>query len=145
MLRRESCKHLAPPRNTKNREHQLSTQTTANRHNSQAKHLVSSKGQPKSRITPIQHSSHARPITATSCHNYAHPAGSSPDPLSQRNPVRGTCGLSHITTQTPPAPARTCSAPRLGGLLPEEVVDSQERTASRWGLGGEGGNEGRGG
>ena len=52
VLHGESYKYLAPPRNQKEREHLQSTQTTANRHNSQTKHQAPSKTQPKSRITP---------------------------------------------------------------------------------------------
>ena len=44
----ESPKRLAPPRNTKDREHLHSTQTTANRHCSQTRHQAPSKGHPKS-------------------------------------------------------------------------------------------------
>ena len=38
MLHGESSKRLAPPRNTEDRKHLQSTQTTINRHNSQTKH-----------------------------------------------------------------------------------------------------------
>ena len=44
----ESSKLLAPPRNTKDRKHLQSIQTTVNRHNSQTKHQALSKGQPRS-------------------------------------------------------------------------------------------------
>ena len=56
VLHRESSTRLAPPRNTKDRKHLQSTQTTVNRHNSQTKHLelLVSKGQPGSRDTQHQ-------------------------------------------------------------------------------------------
>ena len=74
--------------------------------------------------------------TSTPRHRYPHQPGSSPDPLSQRSPLRSTGGLSRTTTQTPPASAGTRSAPRRGA----HYQDSQRRTASlRGGEGGEGG------
>ena len=54
---------------------------------------------------------------ATTRHHYPHLTGSPLDPLSQRTPLRSTGGLSHTTTQTPPASAGTRSVPRLGGPM----------------------------
>ena len=54
LLHGESSKRLAPPRNTENRKHLQSTQSTVNRHTSQTKHQALSKGQPGRRITPTQ-------------------------------------------------------------------------------------------
>ena len=51
VLHGESSKHLAPPRNTKDKEDLQSTQMTANRHNSQIKHQAPLQGQSKS---PVQ-------------------------------------------------------------------------------------------
>ena len=48
-----SSKRLAPPRNTKDRKHLQSTQSTVNRHTSQTTHQALSKGQPGRHITPI--------------------------------------------------------------------------------------------
>ena len=141
VLRGESSKH--PARNTKDMEHIKSTQTTANRPNSQTKHQEPSKGQPKSRITPTITAAMHASITATSCYHYTHVAGSSPHPLSRRSPMRSVGGLSRTKLQTPPKPAGTCRAPRLGARYKEELMDSQERTASR--RGGERGNGWRGG
>ena len=45
-LHGESCKRLAPPRNTKYRIHLQSTQSTVNRHNSQTKHQALRKCSP---------------------------------------------------------------------------------------------------
>ena len=45
VLHKESSKLLAPPRNTKDRKHLQSTQTSVDRHNSQTKHQALSKGQ----------------------------------------------------------------------------------------------------
>ena len=53
VLHGESSKRLAPPRNTKDRKHLQSTQSTVNRHTSQTKHQALSKGQPGKRISPI--------------------------------------------------------------------------------------------
>ena len=53
VLHGESSKRLAPPRNTEDRKHLSSTQSTVNRHNSQTKHQALSKGQPGRRKTPI--------------------------------------------------------------------------------------------
>ena len=44
---------LASPRNTKDRKHVQSTQSTVNRQSSQTKHQALSKGRPGIRITPI--------------------------------------------------------------------------------------------
>ena len=65
-------------------------QTTANQHNSQTKHQR--KG---SRITPIRNAAVHTSSTATPRHHYASPAGSSPDPLSQRSPLRSTTVVPH--------------------------------------------------
>ena len=55
VLHGESIKRLAPPRNTKDRRHLQSTQSTVNRHTSQTKHHALSNGLPaaEKRITPI--------------------------------------------------------------------------------------------
>ena len=126
--------------NTYNQYNRLPVGTIVN---SQTKHQAPSKGQTKGRITPTSTAAMHSSIPATSCHSHAHPAGSSPDPLGRRSPMRSTGGLSHTTTQTPPAPAGTCCAPASGARYMQELVDRQERTASRWG--GEGENGGRGG
>ena len=82
--------------------HRRGTQRTAitynqpnrpDQHTSQTKHQALSKGQPGRRITPIntaanQHSSCACFSTTTTHHHHPHPTGSSPDPLSQRSPLR---------------------------------------------------------
>ena len=61
VLHGESSKRLASPRNTTDRKHIQSTQTTVNRHNSQTMHLAVSKGQPGSQGT--QHQSAQQPCT----------------------------------------------------------------------------------
>ena len=71
----ESSKRLAPPRNTKDRKHLQSTQTTVDRHNSQTKHLVLSKGQLGSQDT--QHQSAQQPCT---------PSAQQPCTLSAQQP-----------------------------------------------------------
>ena len=53
VLHGESSKRPALPRNTKEREHLQSTQTTTNRYNSQTKNQALSKSQLGRRITPI--------------------------------------------------------------------------------------------
>ena len=53
VLHGESSKCLAPPRNTKDRKHLQSTQSTGNRHTSQTKHQTLLKGQPRIRITTV--------------------------------------------------------------------------------------------
>ena len=78
-------------------------------------------------ITPTSTAAVHASTTATSRHHYAHPAGSPPDPLCQRSPMRSTGGLSRTTTQTPPALAETRGAPRLGGPL-SGGTDGQPRT-----------------
>ena len=78
------------------------------------------------RTTPTSTAAMHASSTATTRHHYPHPTGSSPDPLSQRSPLRSTGGLSRTTTQTPPASAGTRSAPRLGGPL-SGVANGQPR------------------
>ena len=48
-----SSKRLAPPRNTRDRKHLQSTQSTVNRQTSQTKHQSHWKGRPRIRLTPI--------------------------------------------------------------------------------------------
>ena len=72
-----------------------------------------------SRIGPARTAVMHVSSTAISHHHYAHTAGSPPDPLCQRCPIRSTSGLSHTTPQTPPAPAGTRCA-----LSPEGIVSS---------------------
>ena len=70
-------------------------------------------------------SRHTTPISTAAVHafsttttHYPHATGSSPDPLSQRSPLRSTGGLSRTTPQTPPASAGTHSAlPAWGALI----------------------------
>ena len=83
----------------------------------QAPGTIERAAQLPSRITPTSTAAVHASSTAASRDNYAHPAGSSPGPLSRRGPMRSTGGLSRTTTQTPPAPAGTRGAPRLGGPL----------------------------
>ena len=47
--------------------------------------------------------------TATTRHQHPRPTGSSPDPLSQRSPLRSAGGFSRAAPQTPPASAGTRS------------------------------------
>ena len=56
--------------------------------------------------------------SVTSRHHYAHPAGSSPDPLSQRSPMRSAGRVSHTTTQTPSAPETLQLCPQLSSTFP---------------------------
>ena len=103
VLHRESSKRLALPRNTNDRKHLQSTQTTVNRNNAQPKHQALSKGQPGRRIKPISKAAVHAFSTATTRHHHPHPRGSSPDPFSQHSLLGSTGGLSRTTPQTPPA------------------------------------------
>ena len=67
--------------------------------------------------TPISTAAVHAFSTATTHHYYPHPTGSSPDPLSQRSPLRSTGGLSRTTPQTPPASAGTHSGGAIGGAI----------------------------
>ena len=133
--------------NTWHRQGTKKTGNTYNQHKrSPTQHRAPSKGEPKCFITPTSTAAMHASITATSCHNHAHPAGSLSDPLGRSSPVKRNTGrLSRNTKQTPPAPAGTCCAPRPGGPgirrnFLFELVESQERTASRFGReGGDGG------
>ena len=93
----------------------------------QAPGTIERAAQESSRITQTSTVAVHASSTATSHHHDTHPAGSPPDPLSQRSPMRSTGGLSHATTQTPPAPAGIRGAPRLGGSL-SGGADGQPRT-----------------
>ena len=144
MLHGESTTHLAPPRNTKHRERLQLTQMTAKRHNSQTKHQAPSKGQPKSRTTPTSTGPHAS-FTATSCHNSAHPAGSSPGNLGPRSPVRSPGGLSRTATQTHHPHQRGHAAPPLIRRNWWTAKNSWSAAGEgKWGMA-EGGDERRGG
>ena len=108
-----------------------------NPNNSQTAHLtyqapgtIERAAQESRRLTPTSTAAVHASSTATTRHHFVHPTGSSPDPLSQRSPLRSTGGLSRNTTQTPPASAGTRSAPRLGGLYQEWLMDSQGSASS---------------
>ena len=104
------------------KEHKIQGAPTINTNDSQQAQLtdqapgtIERAAQGSSRITPsIAAAVHAS-STATSRHHHAHAAGSSPDPLSQRSPLRSAGGTSLSTTQTPPAPAGTSGTPLPGG------------------------------
>ena len=90
LLHGKSSKRLAPPRNIKDRKHLQSTQSTVN---SQTKHQALSKGQPGRRMTPINTAAVHALSTATTRHHHPHPTGSSPDPRSQRSPLRSPAAI----------------------------------------------------
>ena len=85
VLHGESSKRLAPPRNTKDKKRLQSTQTTVNRRN-----RPSTKHYQKGSIIPISTAAGHAFSTATSRHHHPHPTASSPDPISQRSPLRST-------------------------------------------------------
>ena len=68
--------------------------------------------------TPISTAAVHAFSTATTYHQYPHATGSTPDPRSQRSPLRSTGGLSRTTPQASPASAGTHSAfPAWGALI----------------------------
>ena len=127
------------------RKHLLPTQTTVNRHKltDQATGTIERAARESRRITPISTAVVHAFSAATTRHHYPHPAGSSPDPVSQCIPLRSTGGLSRTTSQTPPASAGTPSAPHLGGPL-SGVADGQPRAHGLPLRRGRGEGEGRG-
>ena len=62
-------------------------------------------------ITPTSTAAVHASSTATPRHHYAHPAGSWPDPLSQRSPMRSPGRLSRTTTQTRTSGGMRCPPP----------------------------------
>ena len=98
VLHGESSKRPAPPRNTKDRKHLQSSQTTTTHIPSTWHNRKGSCAARESRhTTPISTAAVHAFGTATTCHHYPHPTGASPDPLSQRSPLRSTGGLSRTT------------------------------------------------
>ena len=94
------------------------------------------------------HSSRARFSTATTRHHHRLPTGSSPDPHSQRSPLRSLGAAlrrdePHYTTDTTRLSRDTQRPPTWGAHHQEWPMDSQGHTASLWkgeaGRGGEGG------
>ena len=120
---------MALPRTTKDRNYLQSTQTTVNQHTDitdQAPGTMERAAQESRRLTPISTAAVHASSTATTRHHNLHPTGSTPNPLSQRRPLRNTGGLTRTTTQTQSASAGTRSAPRLGGPI-SRVANGQLR------------------
>ena len=130
------------PRYIKDREllRTQSTQMTADRHNSQTKHHRQG-----SRITPTSTAPVNASSRATPRHYYANAAGSLPDSLSHRSPMRSTGGTSRTTTQTPPAPAGTCGPSPGGPKIRRNRWTAKEARPASEEKGGRGRDEGGGG
>ena len=104
VLHGEISKRLALARNTEDRKHLQSTQSARPAHlTDQAPSTIERTARETHNTN--QHSSRARFSTTTTHHHHPHPTGSSPDPLSQRSPLRSLGAINrragpHYTTDT---------------------------------------------
>ena len=150
VLHGESSKRLAPPRNTKDRKNLQSTQSTRpTRLTDQAPSTIERTARETHNTN--QHSSRARFSTTTTHHHHPHP-GSSPDPLSQRSPLRCLGAIHrraepHYTTDTTHLSGDTLRPPLTWGGPSSGVADRQPRahgvllSKGRGGVGWLGGDE----
>ena len=122
VLHGESSKRVAPPRNTKDRKHLQSTQSTVNQHTSQTKHQVLSNGQPGRRITPINtaavHASAQQQPAIITLTQQGHQQIVSANAARCEAQEQYKGGLSRTTPKTPPASAGTRSALLLFKKIP---------------------------
>ena len=116
VLRAESYKHLAPPRNTNNKQYLQSTQTTINRHNSQTKQPAPSKDQPKIRVA--KHYPAQQPPSIDTQTQQGHRQSC----LSERSPLHRGAGAHYNTAIT--RTSGDTQNPSWGARYQVELVDS---------------------